>query len=290
MTATLNDPAASPAPRGASGTADTGHLVRPAGRRRRTQPRWVDLVLRASVPVALLALWQVLAARGVFGPETFPSPAAVWDAFTRLVGDGTLADNATVSLRRAAVGFAIGGGLGLVLGVAAGLSRLGDQLLDPTVQMLRTIPFLAIAPLLILWFGIDEKPKIIIIAAAAMFPLYINTHGGVRQVDGKVIEAAHTFGLRGVGLIRQVVIPEALPSILVGLRVSLSVSLIALIVAEQSNAPKGIGFLMTSAQQFFQTDVLVLCIIIYALWGLGVDVVVRLLERLLMPYRKAARA
>lgn len=267
--------------------ADTDHLVAPTSRKRRAQPRWADVALRASIPVLILALWQGLASAGAFGPETFPSPAAVWAAFLRLLGDGTLAENAAVSLRRAALGFAIGGALGLALGVTAGLSRLGDQLLDPTVQMLRTIPFLAIAPLLILWFGIDEKPKIIIIAAAAMFPLYINAHGGVRHVDGKVVEAAHTFGLRGPGLIRQVVIPEALPSILVGLRVSLSVSLIALIVAEQSNAPQGIGFLMTSAQQFFQTDVLVLCILIYALWGLGVDLLVRLLERILMPYRKA---
>lgn len=264
-------------------------LVRPTAAVRRRQPAWLDVLLRAVVPGALLALWAAAASREWFTEETFPSPVGVWDALTRLVGDGTLWDNAAVSLQRVAIGFAIGGTLGLGLGVIAGLSRLGDQLLDPTVQMLRTIPFLAIAPLLVLWFGIDEKPKIIIIASAAAFPLYVNAHSGVRNVDRKVIEAARTFGLRGFALIRQVVIPEALPSILVGLRLSLAISLIALIVAEQSNAPKGIGFLMTSSQQFFQTDVLVLCILIYALWGLFVDLFVRVLERLLMPYRKAVR-
>lgn len=176
--------------------------------------------------------------------------------------------------------------LGLSLGIASGLFALADKLVDPTLQMLRTIPFLAITPLLILWFGIDERPKIIIIAAAALFPLYINTHSGVRNVDRKVIEAGRVFGLRGLGLIRQVILPEMIPSVLVGLRVSLSVSLLALIVAELSNAPKGLGFLMTSAQQYFQTDVLVVVVIIYAIWGLSVDLLVRGIERILMPYKQ----
>ncbi|NLU84390.1 ABC transporter permease [Rhodococcus sp. HNM0569] len=248
--------------------------------------RAADLVLRASVPLAILALWALGSARGVIDPKLFPSPGAVWSAFAELVKTGVLWENLTVSLGRVAVGFALGGVLGLALGAAAGLSRLGDQLMDPTLQMLRTIPVLAITPLLILWFGIDERPKIVIIAAAALFPLYVNTHGGVRNVDRKVIEAGRVFGLRGLGLVRQVILPEAIPSILVGLRVALSVSLLALIVAELSNAPKGLGFLMTSAQQYFQTDVLVVIVLIYALWGLAADLVVRTLERILLPYKR----
>lgn len=278
--------AAGTVPATATGAAGARRGVTSSGRRKRS-PR--DVLLRASVPTAILALWFLGSAQGWIDEKQFPAPWQVADAFVELVSTGVLWENLSVSLGRVAVGFAIGGLLGLTLGVVAGLFRLGDQLLDPTLQMLRTIPFLAIAPLLILWFGIDERPKIIIIAAAALFPLYLNTHSGVRNVDRKILEAGKVFGLRGLGLVRHVILPEAIPSVLVGLRVSLSVSLLALIVAEMSNAPRGIGFLMVSAQQYFQMDVLVVCVLIYAVWGLSVDLVVRLLERVLLPYKRLGR-
>ncbi|WP_318244092.1 MULTISPECIES: ABC transporter permease [Oerskovia] len=278
--------AAGTVPATATGAAGARRGATSSGRRKRS-PR--DVLLRASVPTAILALWFLGSAQGWIDEKQFPAPWQVGDAFVELVSTGVLWENLSVSLGRVAVGFAIGGLLGLTLGVVAGLFRLGDQLLDPTLQMLRTIPFLAIAPLLILWFGIDERPKIIIIAAAALFPLYLNTHSGVRNVDRKILEAGKVFGLRGLGLVRHVILPEAIPSVLVGLRVSLSVSLLALIVAEMSNAPRGIGFLMVSAQQYFQMDVLVVCVLIYAVWGLSVDLVVRLLERLLLPYKRLGR-
>ncbi|MBM7479470.1 ABC transporter permease [Oerskovia jenensis] len=273
-----------PATSGGAAGARTGAAS--SGRRTRS-PR--DGLLRASVPTAILAAWFLGSAQGWIDEKQFPAPWQVADAFATLVSTGVLWENLSVSLGRVAVGFAVGGLLGLTLGVVAGLFRLGDQLLDPTLQMLRTIPFLAIAPLLILWFGIDERPKIIIIAAAALFPLYLNTHSGVRNVDRKILEAGKVFGLRGLGLVRHVILPEAIPSVLVGLRVSLSVSLLALIVAEMSNAPRGIGFLMVSAQQYFQMDVLVVCVLIYAVWGLSVDLVVRSLERVLLPYKRLGR-
>lgn len=278
--------AAGTVPATATGAAGARRGATSSGRRKRS-PR--DVLLRASVPTAILALWFLGSAQGWIDEKQFPAPWQVADAFVELVSTGVLWENLSVSLGRVAVGFAIGGLLGLTLGVVAGLFRLGDQLLDPTLQMLRTIPFLAIAPLLILWFGIDERPKIIIIAAAALFPLYLNTHSGVRNVDRKILEAGKVFGLRGLGLVRHVILPEAIPSVLVGLRVSLSVSLLALIVAEMSNAPRGIGFLMVSAQQYFQMDVLVVCVLIYAVWGLSVDLVVRLLERVLLPYKRLGR-
>ena len=171
----------------------------------------------------------------------------------------------------------------------SGLSRLGDQLLDPVLQMLRTVPFLAVAPLLVLWFGIGEDQKVLVIALATCFPFYLNTHGGVRGVDPKVVEAGEVFGLSRWRLIRLIIVPGALPSLLVGLRQSLGVSLIALIVAEQSTAPRGIGFLRMSAQQFFQAEVLLVCILVYAVWGLLGDLLVRWLERSLMPWRYARR-
>ena len=278
--------AAGTVPATAAGAAGARTGATSSGRKRRS-PR--DVLLRASVPTAILALWFLGSTQGWIDEKQFPAPWQVADAFARLVSTGVLWENLSVSLGRVAVGFAVGGLLGLTLGVVAGLFRLGDQLLDPTLQMLRTIPFLAIAPLLILWFGIDERPKIIIIAAAALFPLYLNTHSGVRNVDRKILEAGTVFGLRGLGLVRHVILPEAVPSVLVGLRVSLSVSLLALIVAEMSNAPRGIGFLMVSAQQYFQMDVLVVCVLIYAVWGLSVDLVVRLLERILLPYKRLGR-
>ncbi|MFF3065806.1 ABC transporter permease [Oerskovia sp. NPDC057915] len=278
--------AAGTVPTTAPGEAGARRGATSSGRTRRS-PR--DVLLRASVPTAILALWFLGSAQGWIDEKQFPAPWQVGDAFVELVSTGVLWENLSVSLGRVAVGFAIGGLLGLTLGVVAGLFRLGDQLLDPTLQMLRTIPFLAIAPLLILWFGIDERPKIIIIAAAALFPLYLNTHSGVRNVDRKILEAGKVFGLRGLGLVRHVILPEAIPSVLVGLRVSLSVSLLALIVAEMSNAPRGIGFLMVSAQQYFQMDVLVVCVLIYAVWGLSVDLVVRALERILLPYKRLGR-
>lgn len=269
-----------PAP---DGLVEPGHVGEQRSR------RTLDLVLRLSVPVIIVVVWAYASASGAISEKVFPAPLSVVDAFVELVRDGTLWDNLAVSLRRVGVGFAIGGSIGLVLGVVAGLFRLGDQLIDPTIQMVRTIPFLAIAPLLIIWFGIGELPKIVIIAAASAFPIYVNAYGGVRDVDPKLMEAGRVFGLGRAGLIRHIVVPSAVPSILVGLRLSLAISLIALIVAEQSNAPQGLGFLMTSAQQFFQTDILVVCILIYAVWGLGVDLVVRLLERVLLPWRVARR-
>lgn len=284
MTATAEAPPLAPAPAPA-----TDGLVQPAvvgaGRPRRS----VDLALRVSVPVIVLGLWAWASSTGRIPATVFPSPWTVAEAFERSIADGTLWENLSVSLRRVAIGFTIGAAFGLVLGLVAGLFRLGDQLLDPSIQMLRTIPFLALAPLLVLWFGINELPKIIIIALAVSFPLYLNTYGGVRDVDPKLVEAGRVFGLGRFELIRRIVVPSALPSILVGLRMSLTLALIALIVAELTNAPKGLGFLMTSAQQFFQTDILVMVIVIYALWGLGVDLLVRLLERVLLPWKRARR-
>jgi sulfonate transport system permease protein len=249
-----------------------------------------DALLRALGPIAVLAGWSACSATGVLSEQTLSPPWAVARALGGLVATGVLWDNLSTSLLRAGAGLGVGLSLGLLLGLVTGLSRLGDQLLDPLLQMLRTIPFLAVAPLLVLWFGIGEQQKLLVIALATSFPFYLNTHGGVRGVDPKVVEAGEVFGLSRARLIRAIILPGALPSILVGLRQSLGVALIALIVAEQTNAPRGIGFLMMSAQQFFQTEVLLVCVLAYALWGLLGDLLVRLLERVLVPWRSARRA
>src|SRR6202034_143679 len=191
-----------------------------------------------------------------------------------------------VLLARAAVGLAIGGGIGLLFGVIVGLFALGEELFDSSLQMLRVIPFPAVLFLFIVWFGIGETPKILIIALASLFPMYLNTSNGVRNVDRRVVEAARSFGLRGRRLVKQVVVPLSLPSILTGLRFSAGISIIALVFAESINANKGIGYLVQQAQSFNQTSVLVVCVVLYAFLGIFVDLVVRVLERRLMPWRR----
>jgi sulfonate transport system permease protein len=266
-------------------------LAPPRPVRARRRPPLVSLGLRLLVPVALVVLWWVVTRPGgPVAPQVLASPGQVWSTLVDLVRTGVLWDNLAASLRRAGLGLAVGGSIGLALGLFTGFATLGEELLDPTMQMLRTIPFLALGPLFIVWFGIDETPKVVLIAVATAFPLYLNTYAGVRSVDRRSLEAARVFGLSGGQLVRKVVVPAALPNLLVGLRVALGVCLLGLIFAEQINTVQGIGYLMTSALAFFQTDVMVVCIVVYAVWGLLADLIVRGLERALMPWRRAHQA
>lgn len=270
--------------------AETSGLAPPVLVHAPNRRRAVSVGLRVVGPAALFALWWYVCHAGLVTEQVFASPGQVWSTFVSMAGDGVLWSNLEASLQLAFTGLAIGGLVGLLLGVITGFARLGDELLDPVLQMLRTVPFLALSPLFIVWFGIGEKPKVLLIATATAFPLYLNTHSGVRNADRKTIEAARVYGLSRLGVVRQVVLPNALPSLLVGLRISLGTALLALIFAEQINATKGIGYLMTSAENYFQTNVLVVCIAIYALWGLTADLIVRLLERVLMPWRRPGGA
>ncbi len=168
-----------------------------------------------------------------------------------------------------------------------GCSGWGRILIDAPLQMVKTMPILALIPLFILWFGIGELPKVLIIAFGSFFPIYLNTFSGVRNVDERLVETGKTLGLSRWGMIRHVVLPSSLPSVLVGLRTSFGVAVIALVVSEQLNASSGIGFLMTQAQQFFETDVIFVGLIIYALLGLGGDLIVRALEKRALAWRRA---
>ncbi|WP_219214460.1 ABC transporter permease subunit [Variovorax boronicumulans] len=245
---------------------------------------------RAPVPLLLLALWQWVTASGWLPPGTLASPGSTLSAAWTLAVDGTLQEALGVSLRRAALGFALGGVLGLTLGLAAGFWQLGEELIDGSMQMLRTVPFVALAPLFIVWFGIDESAKIALVAFATLFPLYINTYAGIRGIDNRLLEAGRTLGLGRAALVREVVLPGALPAILVGLRYSLALSVISLVIAEQINADAGIGALLLDARRFVQTDVMALCMVIYALLGLATNAMVRLLEWRLLSWRSGVRA
>lgn len=241
--------------------------------------------LRVLSPLALLALWQVASQTGLMPTRTLAAPSQVIFSFWQLTADGSLQHHLLVSLGRVAQGmvFAIlvGGSLALV----SGLSRFGEYVVDAPMQMLRTLPVLALIPLFIIWFGIGELPKVALVAVAATFPIYLTLYSGIRGVDVKLVELAKIIGLSRAGLIRHVILPAALPSALVGLRYSLGISWLILVAAEQVNATSGIGYLMNDARDFMRTDVLVLGLLIYALLGLIVDILVRWLERRLLAWR-----
>ncbi|MYV55796.1 ABC transporter permease [Streptomyces sp. SID3212] len=261
-------------------------VVPAAGPGKRSFPRSVPRWLRRTVgPLLLLLAWQVLSSTGVLHPDTLASPGSVARSAGDLVADGTLPTAMGVSLQRVAVGLLIGGVAGTVLALASGLSRLGEDLIDATVQMLRTVPFIGLIPLLIIWLGIGEAPKIALIALGVAFHLYLNVYAGIRGVDEQLIEAGQSLGLGRWGLVRHVILPGALPGAMTGLRYSLATAWLALVFGESINADAGIGFLMNQAREFFRTDVIVVCLVVYAFLGLLADAVVRTLERLLLQWR-----
>ncbi|WP_035061379.1 aliphatic sulfonate ABC transporter permease SsuC [Andreprevotia chitinilytica] len=231
------------------------------------------------VPALLLFLWQWAAAHGLLTSRILPAPSAVFDAAVRLWQSGELWQHLKISFWRATIGLAIGGGFGLLLGLITGLSKRGELVLDTTVQMVRNVPPLALIPLVILWFGIDEAAKLFLVAFGTLFPVYINTYHGIKSVDAGLLEMAKSYGLRGWPLFRDVILPGALPSILVGVRFAIGFAWILLIVAETISASSGIGYLAMNAREFLQTDVVVLAILLYALLGKGSDWAARQLER-----------
>ncbi|WP_084437987.1 ABC transporter permease [Niveispirillum irakense] len=240
---------------------------------------------RATSPLLLLLLWEIGARTGVIPPRVLAAPSAVVGTFMDMTLSGELPWHLGVSLLRVLAGLAIGVAVGAVLALAAGLTRRGEVLVDPPLQMLRTLPLLALVPLFIVWFGIGETPKIGLIALGALFPVYLNLFNGIRSVDAKLVEAARVFGLSRRELIRHVVLPGAAPGFLLGLRYALGVAWLCLVVAEQINAANGLGALVNSARDFLRTDVIVLCLLVYAGIGLAADALVRALERRALAWR-----
>lgn len=245
-------------------------------RARRQVPHGIGRLLG---PVVLIALWFVATSAGWVDARTLASPAAVWDATQRLLDTGQLQDNLLVSLQRAMTGLVIGVSVGVVLALVAGLTRVGEFLLDANLQMLRSMPILALVPLAIVWFGIGEEVKILLVSLAVMFPIYLNTHAAVRGVDSRFVDLAATVGLGRLALVRRVILPGALPGFFTGLRFSVAIAWLVLVVSEQINASSGIGYLMTQARNIGQTDVIMVGLVVYALLGLTSDTLVRLLER-----------
>lgn len=232
-----------------------------------------------AVPLLIVLSWQLASSSGHLSTRVLPAPWSVLTAFCELLASGELTHHAMVSAGRALAGLAVGGGLGLLLGLLTGTFRTAENLLDTTLQMVRNIPALALIPLVILWFGIDEGAKLFLVAVGVFFPVYLNTFHGIRAVDPGLIEMARSYGLSGSALYRHVILPGALPSVLVGLRFSLGLMWVLLIVAETVSAQAGIGYLTMNAREFLRTDVVLVGILLYALLGKLADVLARALER-----------
>lgn len=231
------------------------------------------------VPVALIVGWQIASSQGWISTRVLPAPFDVLKAAWTLTASGELWTHVKVSAGRALLGLGIGGGLGLLLGLLTGSVRWAETLLDSTLQMVRNIPALALIPLVILWFGIDETAKLFLIAVSVFFPIYLNTFHGIRNVDPGLIEMGRTYGLGRWALYRQIVLPGAMSSILVGLRFSLGLMWVILIVAETISAQAGIGYLTMNAREFLQTDIVLVGILLYALLGKLADLFAKGLER-----------
>lgn len=252
-----------------------------------TTRRLLDQAIPWLVPLLLLALWQLAASAAWISTRVAPSPAAVLAAGWSLAASGELFRHLWASTQRAGAGFLIGGGIGLVFGLLTGGFRIFERLFDTSMQMIRNVPHLALIPLVILWFGIGEEGKLFLVALGVLFPIYLNTFHGIRSVDPALVEMGRSYGLDNWQLFEQVILPGALPSILVGVRFALGWMWLTLIVAETIASSSGIGYMAMNAREFLQTDVVVLAIVLYAVLGKVADSIARWLERRLLHWSAA---
>ncbi|MEW1735546.1 ABC transporter permease [Nocardia beijingensis] len=237
-------------------------------------------------PLLLIAAWVAGSATGTLDPETLPAPWTVAETAGDLLADGRLQSNLLTSVQRAAIGLGFGVAIGLVLALLAGLSRVGEALVDGPIQIKRAIPTLALIPLFIVWFGIGEEMKLVVITTSVAIPIYLNTHAHLRSVDARYVELAQTVGLSRWGFIRRIALPGSLPGFFTGLRLAVTISWLALVVVEQVNATSGIGYLMTQARTYGQIDIIVVGLVIYGLLGLFGDLLVRAAERRALSWRQ----
>ncbi|MGW0648527.1 ABC transporter permease [Streptomyces umbrinus] len=255
-------------------------------RRRRLSPGKRLPATRFLGPALLLALWAAASAAGQLDPGAIPAPWTVLETGVHLWTDGTLPTDILTSLQRAGSGFAIGLAAGIALALGSGLSRTGEALIDGSVQLNRAIPTLGLIPLFILWLGIGETFKIAIIAIVVYIPIYLNTHAALSGIDSRFVELAEVQGLSRYAFIRRIVIPGALPGFFVGLRLGVTGSWLGLVVLEQINATSGLGYMMFQAQNYGQTDVILVGLVVYGIFGLISDSAVRLIERRVLSWRR----
>jgi sulfonate transport system permease protein len=242
------------------------------------------------VPALALVVWEILVDQRVVPARILPAPSDVLAAFVRLTSSGELPRHLSISFQRAAVGFALGGSIGLLLGFVNGISRVSEVLFDSPMQMIRNIPHLALLPIVILWFGIGEESKVFLVALGAVFPIYVNTFHGIRAIDPGLRELAQVYQIGRWKVFTEIVLPGALPGILLGVRYALGITWLTLIVAETIAARSGIGFMAMNAREFLETEVVVLSILLYALFGKTADSVARFLERRFLQWHHSQQA
>jgi sulfonate transport system permease protein len=250
--------------------------------------RWT--VVRSLSPLALLGLWQIASAAGVLSERVLPAPSLVFDAGVQLLRNGQLVEALAVSGTRVVQGLVLGGVIGVVLGALVGLSKLAEATVDPPLQMLRALPHLGLIPLFILWFGIGETPKILLIALGVAFPLYLNTYSAIRQIDRDFLDTAVVLSFSWRQRFTTIILPSIAPQLLVGLRQSLAIAWLSLIVAEQINAESGLGHIINDARDFLRLDTIIFGLVVYALMGIATDGIVRILEKRALRYRLDARS
>lgn len=239
------------------------------------------------VPLMIVVLWEYLGRAGVFPPWQLPAPSYILATLADLHASGELYYHSWASLRRVLLGFAIGGGLGCLVGAAVGLSKTLEKLVDTTLQAIKSVPTLGWVPLLILWFGIDETPKLALISIGAFFPVYVNVVSGIRGVDVKLVEVGQTFGLNRLHLLRRIVLPATAPAFFTGMRVGLTQSWLFMVIAELMGASEGLGFLLTTGREVARPDLLLSSLVVLALLGKVTDTMVRALESLLLRWRES---
>ena len=237
-------------------------------------------------PLLVLAVWSVGSSTGVISPAILTAPWDVAQAFREQWAEHDLLGNILSSLQRAVLGLAFGVLGGTVLAVVSGLSRIGESLVDGPIQIKRSIPTLALIPLFIAWFGIGEQMKILTIVLISLVPIYVHTHNGLRSIDGRYAELAETIGIGRGEFVRHVVLPGALPGFLLGMRFAVTSSLLGLVVVEQYNATSGVGHMITLAEQYGQTDVIVVGLVIYGAFGYLADTAVRATGRKVLAWRR----
>jgi sulfonate transport system permease protein len=243
-----------------------------------------------TTPLVILVVWEILALAGTLKPAYAPAPTDILGTTVELFRAGVLGPDLAISLQRAGIGLAIGLTVGIVAGVLGGFLRSGEYLFNGLAQILNTIPLLAVLPLMVVWFGIDELTKVLLIAFGAGVPMYLNLFSAIRGLDQRLIEMARTTGAGSVRVVTRVLVPGALPGFLVGLRFSLAYSILGLVAAETVNADSGLGFLITQAQTYLQTNKVFVGLVIYSILGLFADQFVRILERVLLRWRPGYEA
>ncbi|WP_327673835.1 MULTISPECIES: ABC transporter permease [unclassified Streptomyces] len=261
------------------------HAPRPRVRKRLAPGRPIPYGW-ALGPLLLLAVWAAGSGAGLIDPRNLPAPWAIASTAGDLIADGRLQSNLAISAQRALLGLVFGVLAGLALALVSGLSRIGEGLVDGPVQIKRSIPSLALIPLLILWFGIGESMKVVTIALGVFVPIYIHTHNGLRGIDSRYVELAETVRLGRARFVRHVVLPGALPGFLLGLRFAVTGAWLALVVVEQVNATSGIGYMMELARTYGQSDVILVGLVVYGVLGLVSDALVRLVERKALTWRR----